>query len=124
MKFQLVDNYRYWWPVTVRIPDPENPGKIIEQVLKIQFEAQGRDTDLAAQEEYRALTDPKEIAAHENAHLKSICKNWDDVMDVENELVPFTPEKFDAALQNNWFREGVYAAYGQSLIAEEAALGN
>ena len=38
MQFKLAKTYRYWWPVTVQIPDPETPGKIIEQQLKIEFE--------------------------------------------------------------------------------------
>ena len=38
MKFMLTDTDQYWWPVTVRVPDPENAGQILEQEFEMQFE--------------------------------------------------------------------------------------
>ncbi|MBO0662153.1 hypothetical protein LQ948_04770 [Jiella sp. MQZ9-1] len=37
--FVLTDSYRYFWPVTVLIPNPDRPGQTIEQSFDIEFEA-------------------------------------------------------------------------------------
>ena len=124
MKFTLAKTVRYWWPVIVRLPDPENPGKIIEQRLKVLFEPKRRDEAFTAQEAYAKLTTPKERLLHEQAELTDVVKGWDDVVDEDKSPIPFTVEALDQALQFSWFRAGVYDAYAQSLNGEEARLGN
>jgi len=124
MKFVLETTYRYWWPVKVRIPDPETAGKILEQTLKIQFEPQGRDEALAAQELYDSLPTVKERADHEHAQLLLVCQNWDDVVAKDGGAISFTAENFQSALQRSWFRTAVYQAYADSLNGQEARLGN
>jgi hypothetical protein len=124
MQFQLVKNHRYWWPVNVRIPDPETAGKIIEQTLKIEFEAEDRDVSAARASRYRELTDPKDILNHEVKLMTEVCKNWDDVIDPQKAPVPFTEDNFASALNQEWFRNAVFLAYGESLAGEEARLGN
>lgn len=124
MKFVLETTHRYWWPVKVRIPDPEVAGKIIEQTLKIQFEPKGRDEALASDEVYRELTTAKDRADHEQKQLMDVCKGWDDVVDADKSAVAFTEENFRLALQQSWFRTAVYQAYADSLNGQEARLGN
>lgn len=124
MKFVLETTHRYWWPVKVRIPDPEMAGKIIEQTLKIQFEPKGRDEALASQEVYEALTSAKDRADHEQKQLMDVCKGWDDVVGADKSSVAFTEENFRLALQHSWFRTAVYQAYADSLNGQEARLGN
>lgn len=124
MKFVLEASRRYWWPVKVRVPDPETAGKILEQTLKIQFEPKGRDESLSAQEVYENLHTAKERAEHEHAQLLEVCKAWDDVVDGDKSAVAFSEENFRAALQQSWFRTAVYQAYADSLNGNEARLGN
>jgi hypothetical protein len=124
LKFKMSDKPRYWWPVVVRTPDPENAGKVIEQKLKVLFEPQDRDEAVAAAEAYAKLTSPREKAEHEHLQLLAVVKNWDEVEDDDKNPVPFSPEIFLAAVQQSWFRTGVYAAYADSLNGIEARLGN
>lgn len=123
MQFVLTQSYRYWWPVRVRIPDPEHPGRIIEQVLKIQFEPKSREEYIAAQEKAATITDPRALLAHEVAEALDVIRNWDDVTSADG-LVPFTPDNLALALQQPWFRKGVQAALMESMNGEEARLGN
>jgi len=124
MKFVLAETYRYWWPVTVRMPDPDAPGKIMERTLQVLFEPQPREEAIAAQEAYEKLTTQRERDAHEVEQLKDVCKNWDDVVDSDGGAVAFTPENLSQAVGITWFRQGVYRAYSESLRGDEARLGN
>lgn len=124
MKFKLVDTYRYWWPVTVRIPHPDVAGTIQEQTLKVLFEAQDREDALAAQELYETLVTPRERAEHETTQLLAVVKGWDDVEGEDKAPVPFTEDNFRAALQKAWFRSAVYAEYANSLSGREAQVKN
>ncbi|WP_440411151.1 hypothetical protein [Neorhizobium petrolearium] len=124
MKFKLVDTLRYWWPIVVNVPDPDNAGKFQKQQLKILFETQDQDTALAAQEAYEKLTTVRERVEHERKQLLDVVKGWDDVEDAEKVPVPFTEEAFRAALQKSWFRTAVFNGHTDSLIGREAALGN
>ncbi|WP_275789690.1 hypothetical protein [Pararhizobium gei] len=124
MKFALIDSYRYWWPVTILPPDPDNAGKVLKQTMKIEFEAENRDEAIARMEKVATLP-PSEQDAHELDELRRIVKNWDEVTEADLKTpVPFTPEVFEKALKNVWFRIGVYRAYGESLAADKARLGN
>ncbi|WP_428429543.1 hypothetical protein [Pararhizobium sp.] len=124
MNFCLVETYRYWWPVTVSIPDPKEPGKFVKQRLKVEFEAEDRDEAIARMDAIAAMP-PKEQADHEYDALKAIVKNWDDVMEADQKTpVPYSPENFEKAIKFNWFRTAIYRAYGESMSGDEARLGN
>jgi len=123
MKFVLAAAVSYWWPVTVRIPDPENAGAVIEQKLKVLFEPEDQDAALEQAEIYAGLATPKERAEHEHRQLARVVRGWDDVIDEEKKPVPFTEDNFRAALQQRWFRDGLYRGYAESLNGE-ARLGN
>lgn len=124
MKFVFTKSYRYWWPVQVRIPDPENPGKLIEQVLRLQFEPKSREEQLAAQEVTAKLTTLRDLTAHDTAEALAIIKDWDGVVDDAGDIVPFSPERLEQALQQSWFRKAVNVALAESMNGDEARLGN
>lgn len=124
MQFKLSKSHRYWWPVTVSIPDPESPGQFIKQELKIQFEPLGRDDQLAAQDTAAALTSLRELADHETEQARRIVKNWDGVIGEDGGPVSFSPELLDQALQQPWFRKAVQEALHHSMTGEKARLGN
>ncbi len=124
MKFVLSDSNRYWWPVTVSIPDPEQPGKIMRQTLKILFEPKDQDEALNEQERIAAISVPRERMLAERAALMDVIKGWDDIVTDDKAPVPFTTENLTLALRKSWFRIGVYNAYAESLNGQEALAGN
>lgn len=124
MQFKLSKSHRYWWPVRVRIPDPEQPGRIIEQQLKMQFEPLSREDMLEAQDAAAKISSLREMADHEAAQARRIVKNWEGVVDEAGAVVPFTPELLDQALGQSWFRKAVQDALAESMNGEEARRGN
>lgn len=124
MKFKLVDTYRYWWPVIVRIPDEHNPGKMVEQELKVLFEPLPRQEAVAAAEAYAKLRTARDQADHEHQQLLAVVKNWADAEDQDKNPIQFSEEVFRQALEHPWFRVGVYSAYTDSLNGIEARVGN
>lgn len=124
MKFTLAATTRYWWPVTALVPDDNNPGKFVEQTLKMMFEPKSQDELLEEQRRISAIKDIAKQAIAERKSLAELCKGWDDVLDSMGKPMPFTPEDLDAALQIAWFRAGVWRAYHESQNGQEARLGN
>lgn len=124
MKFKITEKPRYWWPVVVRVPDPDNAGKFQEQKLKVLFEPHDRDEALAADEAFKGLKTAREKADHEHRQLLDVVKNWDEVEDDEKNPVPFTPEAFLQSMKFSWFRTAVYSAYADSVGGIEAQVGN
>lgn len=124
MNFKLSRTHRYWWPVTVRIPDPETAGQVIEQQLKLQFEPLPRAEELRSNESFAELKTMRAMAEFEIANTKRIVRNWDGVVDGNGEAVPFSEESLEQALQFEWFRAAVAKAYRASLAGDEARLGN
>lgn len=124
MKFVLADKPRYWWPVTVRVPDPENPGKVLEQTLKLLFEPRDQDAEKAEQERILKIENQAEALREERASLAAVIKGWDDVVSEDKSAIAFTPESIELALKQTWFRAAVWEAYYESQSGEEARLGN
>ena len=124
MKFKITEKPRYWWPVVVRMPDPDNAGTFSEQKLKLLFEPQDREEALKAAEVHAKLKTPREQAEHEHQQLLAVVKNWDDVEDQDKNPIPFSAEVFLQALKQSWFRTAVYSAYADSLSGVEARVGN
>ena len=124
MKFVLAKSLRYWWPVTVRIPDPVNAGEFVAQKLRLQFEPAPLSEERAESEKARKLKTPQEFEEWVAARYRRVIKDWDGVVDEAGNVVPVSPERLDAAMEFNWFRAGVKAAFDASISAEEARLGN
>lgn len=124
MQFKIARTHRYWWPITVRVPDPDIAGAYLDQNLKIQFEPMPRDEQLLAGEAVMKLKTAREIFDHEVGLARRVVRNWDGVVDDAGDPVPFTPELLEAALQQSWFRKAVNDALNASLNGEEARTGN
>lgn len=124
MKFKLVDEYVYWWPVNVVLPDTTKSGKRVTQAFEMQFEALADDEARKLQEEYNALTDPKERQEHEHGQLLRTCKDWRGVMEDDGRTeVPFSEENLRRAIRFPFFRTACYRAYADSL-SENPRQGN
>lgn len=124
MKFVLVENPTYWWPVTVRVPDPSVAGQTVEQVLEVQFAPRDRDQALERQEYHATLTTDRERAEAEISDMIEIVCGWDGVVDGKGEPVPFSENTLRAALRHSWFRIGLMTALNESLIGKAAKRGN
>lgn len=124
MKFTLVEAPTFWWPVTVRVPDPETPGKTISQTLQAQFSPKTRDAELALNEAFARLKTDRERAEAEIENWLDIIKGWDGVVDGNGNPVAFSQEALRAALQWQWFRSGLAKAYADSAFGLEAERGN
>jgi len=123
MKFQLTDTYRYWWPVTVEMPDPEKPGKAVKQSFTVQFEALGQDEGEAMNQRIAALPEDEQ-KQHKHEAILRVCKDWRDVTDADGKPVPFSDEVLRQMLQYSWIRLAIYQAYADSLVPGAARKGN
>ncbi len=120
MKFSPTQDYRFWWPVKVRLPDPENAGAIVEHSFEAQFLALPHDRAKQIDADYRALKTQEEKEAHEFDHIKEFMIGWRDVEDQNDNVLPFNEENLVAMLQHAWFRTGIYKGYAEAMRGEEA----
>ena len=111
---------RYWWPVTVNIPHPDKPGELLMQELHMLFEAEGQDAAVQRQEDYQSLTTNADRVEAEKQHLLAVCHDWKGVVDKDKRPVPFGEANLRRALQQSWFRIGVYTAQAESLNGQAA----
>lgn len=122
MQFKIAETRTYWWPVTIKLPDPEKSGRIVTESFDMQFEAIPRDEALEISEKIDALP-PEERPAHQHDLLLRVCKNWRNVFDGKDE-VRFSEENLRLMLQFSWHRIGIYEALNNSAIGEVARRGN
>ena len=121
MEFVLSDEpIRYWWPVAVAIPHPEKPGAILKQELQVLFEAEDQDEAVARQEVFLQLESNADRIEAEKKHLLSKIHDWKGVVAKDKAQVPFSEENLRRALQQSWFRIGVYEALAESLNGKAA----
>ena len=118
MKFRIVDTYCFWWPVTVRIPDPDQAGAIVEQRFEARFQAVARERAKEITTAFAALETPQEREAHEFDLAKEFMVDWRDVEGADGKEVPFSQDSLIEALEYPWFRTGVYEAYTQAMSGE------
>lgn len=120
-EFVLADEpIRYWWPVIVNIPHPTEPGTILEQNLQVLFEAEEQDAAVARQEAFLLLTSNAERVEAEKNHLLASIHDWKGVVAKDKTQVPFSKDNLRRALQQSWFRIGVYNAQAESLNGQAA----
>lgn len=124
MKFRLVEHPRYWWPMVVRLPDPDKPGEVIEQQLEVLLQARPQDELIADQRRINAMSDPVEQVIAEREALKEAIKGWRGVVGDDGADVTFSPDVLDRAMQHSWFRAGLSRALAESLSGQAARLGN
>jgi len=127
MTFKMSATHRYWWPVQVKQPvadaDPKKAGRVETMTLKLLFEAIDQDVAKALDAELAAL--PKEEReSRQHEHIEQVTKDWADVVDDDNQPIPFSLDRFRQAMQRSWFRLAVYKAYAASIAGEEARLKN
>lgn len=121
--FVLEHSPLYWWPVTVNTPSPDKPGEYVSQTFEAQFENIPRAEARKIRDELLQLSGA-EYEAREDDVIRRVLRGWRDIQDASKVDVPFTPETFEAAWQQSWFRIGVLRAWQESISGEKARLGN
>ena len=125
MKFVIDQERLYWWPIKVRIPNPDRSGQIMEETFEMQFAAVDEDTARATAEAYKALETDEERMQHRDDQLLNAVRDWRGVVDGDKNPIPFTKEMFLTVLRAGpWYREGIYTSYQASFLPQEARRKN
>lgn len=124
MKFAVTDKREFWWPVTVRMPDENEAGRIAEAEFEARFEALPGDKALALEKAMREAAGAEGLIAAETTIIKTLLSSWRGVEDSNGDDLPFSPEALAAACQWSWFRAGVINAFRQAMAGEEARRKN
>lgn len=110
MQYVITPDYRFWWAITVRKPDPVRAGEFAEFTLRMQFRALSRER--IAEIVTGGATDASEVM---RSTLIGVCCDWEGVLDEAQRPVPFGPDSFEAALDDPWFLRAAWAAYLDAL---------
>ncbi|MCV0424669.1 MAG: hypothetical protein K5905_04290 [Roseibium sp.] len=123
MNFIVTDTYQFWWPVTVRMPDPEKAGAIIEQKFEALFEAMSDTKAKEMDAAFAGLETDEDRKVHEHDVIREVFKNWRGVIAEDGKDQVFTPDVLERCINHSWFRVGVYEAYAKAMRAEETGEG-
>lgn len=113
--FTLTTRHVFWWPVTVRRPDPETPGAFTEDHFEIQFEAIPQREAEDIERELLKLTEADEIRQRRFDLLKRVTRDWRQVCDADGQPLTFSEPVFAAALEWPWFSSAVLDAYLEAI---------
>ena len=113
MQFRLSDSYSFWWPVTVKLPDPEKAGKIISQTFEAEFQMIGSERLTALDGE----------SGDQHAVLKEVWTGWRGVVDEDGGEADFTFEGRDRCLDYAHVRLALYTAYLEASSGRAATDG-
>lgn len=109
MQFRLCEPFEFWWPVTVKLPDPATAGGVRSEDFEAKFLLIGRDR-LAELE-----------GDSEEALLTEIMRDWRGVTGEDGIPVPFSDAALEQCLPFAHFRVAVYRAYLTALNGQAAA---
>ncbi|MFN3319934.1 MAG: hypothetical protein ACK43M_14390 [Allorhizobium sp.] len=135
--FKVKKNLTCWWPVTVKEPDPEKPGEILESAFEVEFSIPGRAERKKLADEREALlaalrdTDDAEKATDIGRQLEAFGEhryreailNW---RGIEGDEGPFeySLPNLDLLLDSDYVRRALDAAYTEAVTLDKARLGN
>lgn len=125
MKFSVVDEYTYWWPIKVERPDEKRSGHWKTESFEMQFAAIDQDTAKAMQDEITALPTLEERMARQYDEVLKAARNWRGVVDAEGEEVPFSIDMLETMMKAaTWYRAGIFKSFYGSLSKDEGRKGN
>ena len=136
--FKVVPNLTFWWPVKVLEPDPDKPGKLIEQAFEAEFKLLERSEAKASaearrqimarvspdldEETLKAIAD--ELEAHDKAAVRRVLVDWREVVDGKGNPIPFDDQTFAALYNMDRVRAAFNRAYAEAISEDKARLGN
>lgn len=109
--FVMTETRLFWWPVTIQMPDPTKAGELVEHQFEMQFEAIDDTALQAIEAEIQAIEDPIQRRARQHDVLLRVCRDWRDVVGPDHNPLSFSLDRLKAAINQPWFRIGVYVAY-------------
>ncbi len=121
MKFVLQEEFRFWWPVEVKVPSAEKPGKFDKQTLEVEFLAMEMEEARELAEQWSRLKTDEEKSDHEHDLIKRVVVNWRNVDDDDGEAVDFSSDNLDRMLGITFVRIPIYRAYGAAMAGEARA---
>lgn len=104
MKFKQIEGLVFWWPVPVRVPDPEKAGAVTELEFDVQF----------LQLSSEAIDG---FGADENALMRAAVQNWRKVEDDNDKPIAFSPAGLDRLLASQFVKPALFRAYAEGLSA-------
>lgn len=125
MKFVATAEFTYWWPIKIKMPNPEKSGQWKTETFEMLFAAVSVDEAERIAADIRELKTDEEKAGHTHDQLLNACRDWRGVVDDDKKPVPFDRDLLLAMLKAApWYRQGIYQSYGASLVSEGARTGN
>lgn len=135
--FKVKKNLTCWWPVTVKEPDPEKPGEILESEFEVEFAIPGRAERKRLSDEREALlkslreTEDADQAAEIATQLEAFGEHRyrEAILDwrgIEGDEGPFEYDLFnlETLLDSDYVRRALDAAYTEAVTLDKARLGN
>ncbi len=122
MTFVLVETPRFWWPVTVSVPDTKTPGRFMRQSFEVEFEAIGTDEAERLRADF-AAKEGEEARRAQHYLLERVVTGWRGVVDTAGAAVPYSGDTLVAAAAQPWVARGLYEAWTAAMTGE-ARRGN
>lgn len=118
--FVVTKEHTFWWPVKVRIPDPDKAGELNEATFNMRFKAVAKDRN----DELIAKNGTLPNVDQTIAFIREAAIDWNDVVDGNKEAVPFSQDALTDMLLYPWARDGIVNAYTAAISGQAARLGN
>src|SRR5690554_4803617 len=108
----------FWWPVTVRLPSPAQPGTFEAHTFEVRFELLEPEETDALSAEFDALDTPGDRAARRNWLLERAIHDWRDIVD-DGGPIPFSKAALAQQLRRPPVLRALYAAYAEAMSGEK-----
>lgn len=137
--FKVSRELTFPWPVKVIEPDPDNAGALIERECTILFilphpddvraSTEARTAILSQMKPETALEELKaiqeELRLHDLDAVRAVIRGWgEDVVDADEQPLPFTPENLEEVLKHPRVQTALARAYKEAISEDKARLGN
>lgn len=139
MAFKLSTELVFPWPVKVREPDQDNPGKLVEHTFTGVFAIIEPEKAKARDDERRLIVDrfmadaenkdskslAEELTDHDLKAVKEVFRGWrDDLLGPDDKPWPATEANIEYAFSIERIKAAVIRAYREAISEDQARLGN
>lgn len=107
--FQFVDDYEFWWPVTIKLP--QDGGGFAKRAIEVRFRVKTQD-EIDAIIELSVDTMDQEL-------VTAVVVGWRDIETEDGDDLPFTAENLARLVALQYWRVPVLAAYFGALQGVE-----
>jgi hypothetical protein len=126
MAFKITAEHRVWWPVSV--PVPQDDGGVRKHTFKVQFlvlpksriDALQAEAMAAIERQGRGDETARDDADFQGRVLREAVQDWKDLVDDEDETVPYGPAVLAGLLDVPYVRNAMFTAYGEASAGRKA----